>query len=83
MDAEFLQEMIDATKAQIRALNTAILALSSGTQESYTLDTGQTRQTVTKKNLGGLQKDLDALMNRLATMCARQSGSGVTMRPGW
>lgn len=83
MDAAFIQERIDATKAQIIAYEDAATALASGVQ-SYTLDTGQTRQTVTKLDMRGIQLTLDQLYNRCATLEARLNGSGtVTVRPAW
>ena len=84
MDATFLQERIDATKAQIVAYEDAVTALVGGGVQSYTLDTGQSRQTATRLDLGALQKHIDALYNRLATLQARRNGSGVTTaRPAW
>lgn len=83
MDAAFIQARIDATKAQIIAYEDAAAALASGVQ-SYTLDTGQTRQTVTKLDMRGLQLTIDQLYNRCATLEARLNGSGaVTVRPAW
>lgn len=83
MDAAFIQERIDATKAQIIAYEDAAVALASGAQ-SYTLDTGQTRQTVTKLDLTSLQRTIDSLYNRCATLEARLNGSGtITARPAW
>ena len=84
MDSSFIQERIDATKKQIVAFEDAISALASGAIQSYTLDTGQSRQTVTKVNLTELRKAVDSLYNRCATLEARRNGSGtVTQGPGW
>lgn len=83
MDRTFIQARIDATKLQIVAYEDAALALGAGVQ-SYTLDTGQTRQTVTKLDLSAIQKTIDSLYNRCATLEARLNGSGtVTVRPVW
>ena len=83
MDRAFIQARIDATKAQIVAYEDAVLALAGGVQ-SYTLDTGQSRQTVTRFDLIDIQKTIDGLYNRCATLEARRNGSGtVTARPGW
>lgn len=57
IDTAWLQDRIDAKKALILSIETAISALVSGAQ-SYTLDTGQTRQTVTRANLSELRKTL-------------------------
>lgn len=84
MDAAFLQARIDATKAQIIAYEDAATALASGGVQSYTLDTGQSRQTTTRLDLDNLQKTIDSLYNRLATLEARLNGSGtITARPAW
>ena len=84
MDATFLQARIDATKAMILAYETAIDAITVGGVSSYTLDTGQTTQTVTKLNLPALQRTLASLDNRCATYEARLKGTGtVTGAPAW
>lgn len=83
MDADFIQSRIDATKAQIVAYEDAATALAGGVQ-SYTLDTGQSRQTVTKLDLSAIQRAIDSLYNRCATLEARLNGSGtVTVSPAW
>lgn len=83
MDAEFLQARIDATKTQIVAYEDAITALTSGGVQSYTLDTGQSRQTVTRLELSTLNSALDGLYNRLVTLQARQNGGSVIVGPAW
>ena len=83
MDRTFIQGRIDATKLQIVAYEDAAFALAGGVQ-SYTLDTGQSRQTVTKLDLGAIQKNIDSLYNRCATLQARLTGNGtVTVIPAW
>lgn len=84
MNSKFLQDRITATQSQIIAYESAIDALVSGGVQQYLLDTGQTRQSVTKLDLATLQKNLDSLYNRCATLEARLNGSGtVTARPAW
>lgn len=84
MDAAFLQARIDKTKELIVAYEDAALAISSGEISQYTLDTGQSRQVVTKTNLATLSNQIDALYNRLVTLRALQTGNGsTTMVPGW
>ena len=85
MDNAYLTKRIAKTKVVIEAYEDAILALTgAGAVESYTLDTGQSRQTVTRSNLKELNTTLDGLYNRLGTMEARQTGGGVvTVRPSW
>lgn len=84
MDSSFILDRITATRAQIVAYEAAIEALVAGGIQSYILDTGQTTQTVTKLDLADLQKAMDGLYNRCATLEARLNGSGVlTVRPCW
>ena len=55
-----------------------------GTIQSYTIDTGQSRQTVTKQNITEFRNAIDSLSNRIATLEARCYGNGVTrVFPGW
>ena len=83
MDSTYLQARITATKTLIEAYEDATTALASGVQ-SYTLDTGQSRQTVTKLDLSSLNTVLDSLYNRLCVMEARLNGTGTTIaRPAF
>lgn len=79
----WIEARIVATRAMIVAYETAILALSNGAQ-SYSLDTGQTRQTVTRQQVGSLRLQLDALENRLAYYTNKLTGENtVIVRPGF
>ena len=77
--ATWLQSRIDKTKTAIEAIEDAILALSTGKLQSYTIDTGQTRQTVTKKDIARLNAELDKLYLRLDWLDARLNGSGTSL----
>ena len=82
--SQFWLDQITNTQARIVALQGAALAIETGGIESYTLDTGQTRQTVTKANIGVLERAIGSLLNSLATLEARCSGSGVVnVRPSF
>lgn len=84
MDQAFLKERIEATKRQIVAYEDAVSQLSSGAVQSYSLNTGQTTQNVTRFDVARLNGDIDGLYNRLSTLEARLNGSGVVIaRPGW
>ena len=84
MDDTTLKASIAKTKAIIAATEDAVLALTVGGVQSYNLNTGQTNQTVTKVNLPGLNKSLDELYNRCATMETRLNGSGNGIGgPAW
>lgn len=75
--AAFWQERLDYNKTLAVNYETAIATLSTDGIESYTLDTGQGRQQVTRRDLTGLQSDLDIIYNRIATLDARVNGTGV------
>ena len=75
----FLQERIAATKALIVVYEDALTALVTNGVQRYALDTGQSRQDVTKLDVPKLNAQLDGLYNRLATQQARLNGSGVTI----
>lgn len=84
MDRAFIKERITATKALIVAYEDAVTALGTqGGVVSYTLDTGQSRQTVTRADISSLNRMLDTLYNRLATFEARLHGAALTARPAW
>jgi hypothetical protein len=83
-DTAFWQGRLAVAKAQLALYDDAINALVVQNLDSYTLDTGQSRQTVTKQNLGKLQEIQQSLENKVATINARLTGcNSVTMRPGW
>jgi hypothetical protein len=81
-DRTWIDERIAATKALIVTYEAAIDALSSGAQ-SYQLDTGQTRQLVSKPQLGSLQLTLSRLESRLSTYQQRLGRARFYLRPGW
>lgn len=81
-NSEYLDARIARTEALIAKIEDAIDALSTGAQ-MYQLDTGQTRQLVTKANLASLGIELDRLENRRATLLARKCGAGRTVLPGF
>lgn len=84
MDSTYLTERIEKTKLQIEALEDAVIAISTDAIESYTLDTGQSRQSVTKSNIDVLNKVLDSLYNRLTIFQNRLNSTGSIIGvPRW
>lgn len=82
-DREWIEQRIARTEELIEATEDAIAALAGGAQ-SYHLDTGQTRQIVTKAQLSQLKNTLDSLENRRSTLRTRLcGGSGVIVKPGF
>lgn len=81
---DFLASRVAALKARIVAYEEAALGLASGVVQSYEIETGQTRQKVTKTNVDVLEKALAGLYNQLTTLEARLCGNGSTHYvPSW
>lgn len=70
-DTAFLEQQLASVEALITAYQAALTAFATGNVQSYTLDTGQTRQTVTKANLTEMDRQVDRLMNRRAVLRAQ------------
>lgn len=84
MDLVYLEARIARTKELIVIYEDAIDALGvAGAIQSYTIDTGQSRQTVTRADIPTLDKMLDALYNRLTTFEARLNGAASIGGPAW
>jgi hypothetical protein len=82
-DSAWLAARIAAKKAAIEAFETGILALAGGAQ-TYSLDTGQTRQVVTKANLSEMRIMVSKLESDISTLQQRLNGCGrFQVRPGW
>jgi hypothetical protein len=83
LPATYWEDRLAIVMALIVAYDAAILALSTGAVQSYSLDTGQTRQTVTKQNITSLRDTRQSLLNELATLEARVCGAGVHLVPNF
>ena len=82
--SDYFQERITKIKLRIEVLEDAMLDLSSGAIESYSFDTGQSVQRVTKSDVEKIQNVIDGLLNQLVIYEARCSGNGVVrVVPGW
>ena len=80
----FFSDQIDIIRAQILFYNDAITFLIKNPTKSYTLDTGQSRQSVIRQDLESLIKQRNILFGELDVMSARVDGTGTTVaRPGW
>lgn len=81
---DYLKEKINNLMTMIDAYDSAIIALVGGGVQSYMLDTGQTRQSVTKMDIASLQRNRSSLYNELVTLNARANGGNVgVVRPAW
>lgn len=82
IDTAWLDVRITATQLSIEAYEAAFLAFANSAQ-SYTLDTGQNRQTVTRANLTEMRRNVTALYSTLSDLCARRDGGSVVVLPAW
>lgn len=73
-------EHIEYLLSVIKNLRAAILSLSTGTSKSYSVNTGQTTQTVTKKDLGNLRAQLQLHLIDLQFYREMLSGGGEILR---
>lgn len=78
MANNFLATQIAALETLIAAYNAAELALITNGMQTYTLDTGQDRQTVTKLDIKWIGERKEAALNQWAVLNARCGGTGVT-----
>jgi hypothetical protein len=76
VSSTYWSERLATVKALIAAYDAALLALATG-QQSYTIDTGQTRNTVTQYDIASLKNVRASLLNELSTLEVR-SGCGGT-----
>ena len=82
-ESAWLRSRIEQTQDLIVAYEEAIFALASGAQH-YHLDTGQSRQSVTKAQLVQLREMLSMLENRREALLNRLCGrSRVIVFPGF
>lgn len=77
-----LDAKITRVKATITIIEDQIDAVAAGAQ-SYSLDTGQTRQSVTPQTLSQLRGMLSYYENRLSALTARRHGGSVVVTPGF
>lgn len=83
MNDQFIQDRITACQDQIVALDGAILGLSSGKIKSYALNTGQTTETVSKKDILRLQEAKQDIINECTMWEVRLNGGSILVQPGW
>ncbi len=83
-EQDFWLARLEAVNLRIVQLETAILTLTTPGMESYTFDDGQTRQTVTRSNMRGLQEALSALLSQRDVYISRLGvANPVYGRPGF
>lgn len=80
-DREFILEQIALLKGQLAA-NVAAMAEARKAQ-SYHMDTGQTRQSVTRMHISQLRRERDAILNELAIWEGYLCPGSHHIRPAW
>lgn len=78
----FLEARLTENQAKLSLVDSAIAAVLSGAQ-SYSLDSGQTRQTVTRASLGQLQALKTHYENEILKISRRLCGGATVAQPGW
>ena len=82
----FVQSRIDYYQTALTAAETALAGIIDGSTMSYTIDTGQSKTTVTSINVSTLQNHLDWLAERLEYWANQLPGAGAGAThiiPGW
>ena len=83
LDTAWKTARLAKAKEMVVALEDAILAIANGAQ-TYMLDTGQTRQSVTRADLGSLRLQLREAENLVAERCAALTPDrSYIFKPGW
>ncbi len=84
MNVSETQTQLTNAKAQLTQLETAIAAILDPTVRSYSIDTGQTVQTLRRHDLPDLYESIASLENRICTLTVRLAGSGGALGvPAW
>lgn len=83
IDRVWLEQRVAAKKALIVQYETALSLLAVTGVQSYQLDTGQTRQMVTRANVRDLREAVAALESELAVLEAQLNGAGFQVTPGF
>lgn len=84
MASQFEIDRLAKTEALIELYEDAVTALMADNTLQYTLDTGQTRTTVTKVDVVRLTDMLDRLYSRYDIYYARVVGTAASIvRPVW
>lgn len=83
LDREWEQARLDKTKAIINALDDAILQLSTTGILEYHLDTGQSKQRVTRQDVARMTEMRADLFNQYDALCSRlTNGGAIQVIPG-
>ena len=82
-DIAWIKARIAKTEELIEKYEDAILVFSTGVVQTYHLDTGQTRQSVTKMHLSQLQGTLAKLESCRESYLSQLGCGRAHIRPAW
>lgn len=83
---EYWQDELKNSRFLLFQIDQAISTISSNSHQSYTLDTGQSRQTVTRVDLPSLIQQRDNLIQRIRELelYLKEGEPGtIQIRPDW
>jgi LPS sulfotransferase NodH len=84
MDATFIQARIATIESQITAAEAVLTKLLANPNRSYTLNTGQTTESVTKYDIERIQAMIETMVGQLQFWEDCLNGtSGCIGRPGF
>ena len=83
MDAVLLTQQIAAKKITLAKANASLDALLDGGAQGYTLDTSQSRQTVTKLNPTELRHMIESLESQICVLESRLNSVPTIGRGAW
>jgi hypothetical protein len=81
----YYQNTLNNSKILLFQIDKAIFAITSGGHHSYTINSGQSTQTVTRENIAELIKSRDDLLYTISTLEERLNirKSVIHAVPGW
>ena len=83
---EYWQDELKNSRVLLFKINEAISVVSTANHQSYTLDTGQTKQTVTRVDLPSLIVQSDRLIGRIRQLeiyLGEGKPNVIQTRPDW
>ena len=83
MAEQFWLDQLTEAKAQLTLINAAIRFLYANPHKSYSLDTGQGTQQVSRPDMDSLQNQKRGLQNEISEIDARCNGASQQIRPCW
>lgn len=83
MNKEFYEERIEKTKEMIVAYEEAVLFLVANPTRSYTFETGQSQQEVTRFDIDKLRESITSLLSLLEYYNDQISNSVTLNVPAW